>query len=117
MRKEIPLELTVQMGRYVVALIARGALSYRRAFSSRPVSQTPGEIRGTLERAAYMISIAESSLADVSLADTDKPGFRRYIKRVPMGVVLVIAPWKCVSESRVSSPFRSLGLSATVTPT
>lgn len=62
----------------------------------RPVSQTPGEIRGTLERAAYMISIAESSLADVSLADTDKPGFRRFIKRVPLGTVLVIAPWKYV---------------------
>lgn len=43
-----------------------------------------------------MLSIAESSLADVSLADTDKPGFKRYIKRVPLGVVLVIAPWKYV---------------------
>ncbi|KZT67542.1 ALDH-like protein [Daedalea quercina L-15889] len=73
MSEEITVELTVQMG--------------------RPVAQTPGEIRGTLERAAYMSSIAESSLADVPLADTDKPGFRRYIKRVPMGVILVIAPW------------------------
>ncbi|KAF5337946.1 hypothetical protein D9758_013100 [Tetrapyrgos nigripes] len=73
MSEEIPLELTMQMG--------------------RPVSQGAGEIRGFLERAAYMLDIAESSLADVSLADTDKPGFRRYIKRVPLGVVLVIAPW------------------------
>ncbi|CAL1702430.1 unnamed protein product [Somion occarium] len=40
-----------------------------------------------------MLSIAESSLSDVSLKDTDKPGFRRYIKRTPLGVVLVIAPW------------------------
>ena len=61
------------------------------------MSQTTGEIRGMLERAEYMLSIAESSLSDVSLADTDKPGFRRYIKRVPLGVVLVIAPWKYVS--------------------
>ena len=45
-----------------------------------------------------MISIAESCLADVSLKDTDKPGFKRYIKRTPLGVVLVIAPWKSVSE-------------------
>lgn len=43
-----------------------------------------------------MISIARSSLADVELKDTDKPGFRRFIKRVPLGVVLVIAPWKSV---------------------
>ncbi|KAI0643224.1 NAD-aldehyde dehydrogenase [Trametes meyenii] len=73
MRDEIPLELTLQMG--------------------RPVSQVPGEIRGTLDRAEYMLSIAESALADVSLADTDKPGFRRFIRRVPFGVVLVVAPW------------------------
>ncbi|KAG6333991.1 hypothetical protein ID866_5096 [Astraeus odoratus] len=59
----------------------------------RPVSQVPGEIRGFLSRAEYMLSIAESSLADVSLKDTDAPGFRRYIKRVPLGVVFVIAPW------------------------
>lgn len=41
-----------------------------------------------------MLNIAESSLADVPLKETDKPGFRRFIKRVPLGVVLVIAPWK-----------------------
>ena len=41
-----------------------------------------------------MLSIAESALSDVPLTDTDKPGFRRYIKRTPLGVVLVIAPWK-----------------------
>ena len=40
-----------------------------------------------------MLSIAESSLSDVSLKDTDEPGFKRYIKRTPLGVVLVIAPW------------------------
>ncbi|KAG8895601.1 hypothetical protein FRC01_012297, partial [Tulasnella sp. 417] len=59
----------------------------------RPIKQSPGEVRGTVERAKYMISIARSSLADMELKDTDKPGFRRFIKRVPLGVVLVIAPW------------------------
>ena len=44
-----------------------------------------------------MLSIAESSLADVSLEDTDKPGFRRFIRRTPLGVVFVIAPWKWVN--------------------
>jgi acyl-CoA reductase-like NAD-dependent aldehyde dehydrogenase len=44
-----------------------------------------------------MLDIATSSLADVTLEDTDKPGFRRYIKRTPLGVVLVIAPWKLVA--------------------
>jgi acyl-CoA reductase-like NAD-dependent aldehyde dehydrogenase len=60
----------------------------------RPVSQNAGEIRGTVERAKYMLSIAESSLADVSLQDTDKPGMRRFIRRTPLGIVLIIAPWK-----------------------
>ncbi|KAF8908450.1 NAD-aldehyde dehydrogenase [Mucidula mucida] len=73
MADEIPMELTLQMG--------------------RPVSQCPGEVRGFLDRAEYMLSIAESSLADVPLTNTDKPGFRRFIKRTPLGVVLVIAPW------------------------
>jgi len=70
---ELPLELTMQMG--------------------RPVSQGAGEVRGFLERADYMLSIAEESLKDVSLTDTDKPGFKRFIKRVPLGVVFVISPW------------------------
>ena len=41
-----------------------------------------------------MLSIAESSLSDISLQDTDKPGFRRFIRRAPLGILLVIAPWK-----------------------
>lgn len=45
-----------------------------------------------------MLSIAPSALADYSLADTDKPGFKRYIKRAPLGVVFVVAPWKCVLD-------------------
>ncbi|KAG6836066.1 hypothetical protein C0991_003527 [Blastosporella zonata] len=62
----------------------------------RPVSQGAGEVRGFVERAEYILSIAEKALEDVGLEDTDKPGFRQYIKRVPVGVILVIAPWKYV---------------------
>lgn len=43
------------------------------------------------DRADYMISIAERSLSPVQTED--KPGFKRYIERVPLGVVLLIAPW------------------------
>jgi acyl-CoA reductase-like NAD-dependent aldehyde dehydrogenase len=59
-----------------------------------PIAQCPGEISTMLHRAEYMTSIAFEALADVPLKDTDKPGFRRYIKRTPLGVVLVIVPWK-----------------------
>lgn len=57
----------------------------------RPASQTPGEVRGLEERARYMLSIAESALAP--LDPGPKPGFARAVKRVPLGVVAVIAPW------------------------
>jgi acyl-CoA reductase-like NAD-dependent aldehyde dehydrogenase len=60
----------------------------------RPVSQTPGEIKGTIDRAKHLLSIAPSSLADVPLKESDKPGFRRYIKKEPIGVILIIIPWK-----------------------
>src|SRR5215468_6560929 len=57
----------------------------------RPLSQSPGEIRGFEERARYMIEIAPSALADVDVGA--KPGFTRFIRREPLGVVFVLAPW------------------------
>ncbi|MGB0844385.1 MAG: aldehyde dehydrogenase family protein [Alphaproteobacteria bacterium] len=56
----------------------------------RPV-RYGGEFGGFNERASYMASIAETALADIKIADDD--AFNRYIKRVPHGVVLVVAPW------------------------
>ncbi len=50
-----------------------------------------GEFGGFEERASYMASIAESALAPLQIANDDD--FSRYIKRVPHGVVMVIAPW------------------------
>jgi acyl-CoA reductase-like NAD-dependent aldehyde dehydrogenase len=57
----------------------------------RPIRHAPSELRGFEERARYMLKIAPEALAPV-LPD-DKVGFRRQIKRVPLGVVAVIAPW------------------------
>jgi acyl-CoA reductase-like NAD-dependent aldehyde dehydrogenase len=58
----------------------------------RPIAHTPGEIRrGFQERAQYMCGIAEQALADVRIEA--KPGFDRFIRREPLGVVLVLAPW------------------------
>ncbi|MBC7872018.1 MAG: aldehyde dehydrogenase family protein [Chitinophagaceae bacterium] len=69
---EIGTELTWQMG--------------------RPIRYTPNEIKGGFqERARYMIAIAENALADIAVAP--KPGFTRFIRREPLGVVLVLAPW------------------------
>ncbi len=57
----------------------------------RPIRHSPGEIRGFEERARYMLGVAPEALAAVLPAD--KPGFERQIKRVPLGVVAVVAPW------------------------
>jgi acyl-CoA reductase-like NAD-dependent aldehyde dehydrogenase len=57
----------------------------------RPIRHSPSEIRGFQERARYMLAIAAAALAP--LEPGEKPGFRRQIKRVPVGVVAVVAPW------------------------
>lgn len=50
-----------------------------------------GEYGGFNERVSYMAGIAESALAPLEVEDSDS--FKRQIKRVPHGVVLVVAPW------------------------
>ncbi len=57
----------------------------------KPLGQAKNEIAGTLERIQYMNSIAEATLADEYLPE--KPGFVRYIRHEPKGVVLDIAAW------------------------
>jgi acyl-CoA reductase-like NAD-dependent aldehyde dehydrogenase len=58
----------------------------------RPVTQSPFEIRrGFQERARYMIDVAADTLADTAIEPKD--GLRRFIRREPLGVVLVMAPW------------------------
>jgi acyl-CoA reductase-like NAD-dependent aldehyde dehydrogenase len=57
----------------------------------RPLQYSPGELRGLEERARYMIDIAAEELADIGVPQKD--GFTRFIRREPLGVALVIAPW------------------------
>ena len=71
MREEISPELAWQMG--------------------RPVRYGGGELGGFEERARAMIALAETALADI--VPEPKQGFKRYIAREPVGVVLTVAPW------------------------
>jgi acyl-CoA reductase-like NAD-dependent aldehyde dehydrogenase len=70
-REAIAVELTWQMG--------------------RPIRYSPNEVRGTLERARYMIDIAADALADVDPGP--KENFRRFVRREPLGVVFTVAAW------------------------
>ena len=56
----------------------------------RPIRHSPGEIRGFEERARYMLTVAPEALATVQPGE--KAGFERQIKRVPLGLVAVVAP-------------------------
>jgi len=69
--KEIATEISWQMG--------------------RPIRHSPSEVRGFEERSRYMLQVAPEALAAVEPAE--KAGFRRQIKREPLGVIAVIAPW------------------------
>jgi acyl-CoA reductase-like NAD-dependent aldehyde dehydrogenase len=80
-REEIARELTWQMG--------------------RPTRYTPNEVNGFEERARYMIEVAGQALADVQAGD--KPGFTRFIRKVPLGVAFVIAPWNYPYLTAVNS--------------
>jgi len=70
-RDEIARELTLQMG--------------------RPIRFAPFEVERCVERARTMAALAEEALAPVEPAPLE--GFRRFVRREPLGVVLVVAPW------------------------
>ncbi|HEV2441247.1 MAG TPA: aldehyde dehydrogenase family protein [Steroidobacteraceae bacterium] len=79
--------------RFVAAFEARRSLIAEEIAwqIGRPISAAPGEVRGTVERARYMIDAAASALADVDSGEAQ--GLRRFIRREPHGVVLTIAAW------------------------
>jgi acyl-CoA reductase-like NAD-dependent aldehyde dehydrogenase len=80
-RDEIGAELTRQMG--------------------RPIRYSPFEVDRLVERARYMASVAEEALRDLALEP--KEGFTRLIRRDPLGVVFVIAPWNYPYLTAVNS--------------
>jgi acyl-CoA reductase-like NAD-dependent aldehyde dehydrogenase len=73
----------------------------------RPIRYTPNEISGGFqERARYMISIAEETLGDIVPAPEE--GFQRFIRREPVGTVLVLAPWNYPWLTAVNSVIPAL---------
>jgi acyl-CoA reductase-like NAD-dependent aldehyde dehydrogenase len=96
------------LARAIDAFVARTdpiALEITRQMG-RPIRFAPGEVRGFEERARYMIAIAEETLADLEVGKT--PGFTRFIRRMPLGTVLVIAPWNYPYLTAVNAVFPAL---------
>jgi acyl-CoA reductase-like NAD-dependent aldehyde dehydrogenase len=72
----------------------------------RPVAQSPGEVRGFEERARTMIELAPEALKDIEVGE--KAGFHRFIRRDPLGVVFVVAPWNYPYLTAVNSVLPAL---------
>lgn len=89
--------------RAIDAMLAQGAELAEEITRQmgRPVQYSPGELRGLEERARYMIDIAATELADIHAPQKD--GFTRFIRREPIGVALVIAPWNYPYLTAVNS--------------
>jgi acyl-CoA reductase-like NAD-dependent aldehyde dehydrogenase len=81
------------LGKAVDAFVAKAAdIAMEITWQmGRPIRHSPGEIRGFEERARYMLGRAPEALA--AILPGEKPGYKRQIKRVPLGIVAVVAPW------------------------
>ena len=90
----------------------------------RPIRYGAGEVDGFEERARYMIDIAKEKLTDVIIdvsvdASIDKKsdkerGFKRFIRREPLGVVFTVAPWNYPYLTAVNSIIPALVAGNTV---
>ena len=92
--RAVPLaERSAKVGAFLDALLAMNqeVVPEIAQQMGRPV-RYGGEFGGVEERARYMMRIAEDSLKPIP-AENEKAGFRRMIKREPVGIVIVIAPW------------------------
>lgn len=57
----------------------------------RPITYTPKEITTAVMRGEYLLKISAETLKDTE-GEAEK-GFKRYIKKVPLGPVLILFPW------------------------
>ncbi len=77
-----------------LALIQERKMELGRELSQqmgRPVAFSHREIETMQKRASYLLDIAEEALAD--LPGRAEPGFKRWIKKMPVGPVLIVFAW------------------------
>lgn len=107
--KDVPLAKRCEILREAVALLSAESdeviLELARTMG-RPVSQGGGELRGFAERANFMLDAAPDALADI--VPEPIPGFKRYIRREPVGTALTIAPWNFPYMSVVNTVWPAL---------
>ena len=86
-------EKAAMIERFCVAFEAHGAeIATELTWQiGRPSRYAPNEVRSMLERARFMAGIAAKALADIEVGP--KPGFHRFLRREPLGVVFAVAAW------------------------
>lgn len=57
----------------------------------RPIAYTAKEVTTAVVRGEYLLKISDEALSDTD-GEAEK-GFKRYIKKVPVGPVLILFPW------------------------
>jgi acyl-CoA reductase-like NAD-dependent aldehyde dehydrogenase len=57
----------------------------------RPIAYTPKEVTTAVMRGEYLLKISDETLKDTD-GEAEK-GFTRYIRKVPLGPVLILFPW------------------------
>jgi acyl-CoA reductase-like NAD-dependent aldehyde dehydrogenase len=69
----------------------------------RPIAYTAKEVKTAVVRGEYLLKISEETLADTP-GESEK-GFNRFIKKVPVGPVLIIFAWNVSppSHDQISS--------------
>lgn len=77
---ELALEITTQMG--------------------RPISYTGKEVATAIKRCEYLLKISDDTLKDTD-GEAEK-GFKRFIRKVPVGPVLVIFAWNVSIDATLS---------------
>ncbi len=57
----------------------------------RPIAYTPKEITTAVKRGEYLLKISDDALKDTD-GEAEK-GFKRYIRKIPVGPVLILFAW------------------------
>ncbi|KAG0011878.1 hypothetical protein BGZ80_000364 [Entomortierella chlamydospora] len=95
--KRVPLKQRIETGRRFLEVFGSRKDELAKELTmqmGRPLRYTPGEIKGTQDRGKYMVDVAEEALKDVEIHEAGLEGkFKRFIRKEPVGVVLIIAPW------------------------
>ncbi|KAF9377402.1 hypothetical protein CPB97_010219 [Podila verticillata] len=95
--KKVPVRERVALGRKFLEILSSRKDELAKELTmqmGRPLRYTPGEIKGTQDRGTYMVDVAEEALKDVEIEDPALVGkFKRFIRKEPVGIVLIVAPW------------------------